>query len=581
MNGLEDITAVSSLDTLVNSSEKPFQVLVKTIHGTTIVINDLVSSSKILNIMKAIQDKDGFPVETQRLVFGKKELNPNKTLADYKIKKEDTLTSLLRIKGGLGEYKAMEYIDKKKMNRGNVKKEIQDTVGESRALKDWGRNLEEDNSFWEEIKKDLNMNSNDFKNWRLANKTHVAALIKETTHSGNCGDFAEVVHSKLSRSTSKQYVYMLAMENPLPDNKQDPNSEWITNTDDNEKKAWFLANRDKRKIINRERLKANKKALNPKKYDHQLCVTYHKSVNELSEMDQDQAMIADGWDGNMVCTLKQFLKGANAYRVPLVKERFGLKYPNISLFNRVKAKENSGPTNEEVLAITKIITGKLDDYKQNGSYQQDKTNAKDNFSGVFNMDPRNGVTDKRTDETIKVFLNKIDLENDLSKFKAEFLDLKDNQIAVYCKNLTDTKVKQAIIGDQDLKAKLIEIFKIDLDILELFYTEFPDEEFVMMIITHAEIAKRAISKDSMAGDLAKIIGRINNSQKMFDLITALKATSFIDDFIDEDIEDAGGKDIWVNIIRLLRQRNATDLANYVLSKIPNSNKTEVEQALNE
>lgn len=581
MNELKNITAVSSLDTLVNSSEKPFQVLVKTIHGTTIVINDLVSSSKILNIMKAIQDKDGFPVETQRLVFGKKELNPNKTLADYKIKKEDTLSSLLRIKGGLGEYKAMEYIDKKKMNRGNVKKEIQDTVGESRALKDWGRNLEEDNSFWAEIKKDLNMNSNDFKVWKQANKTHVAALIKEITHSGNCGDFAEVVHSKLSRSTDKQYVYMLAMENPQPDNKQDPNSEWITNTNDNEKKAWFLANRDKRKIINQERLNANKKALSPKKYDHQLCVTYHKSVDELSEMDQDQAMIADGWDGNMVCTLKQFLEGANAYRVPLVKERFGLKYPNISLFNRVKAKENSGPKNEEVLAITKIITGKLDDYKQNGSYQQDKTNAKDNFSGVFNMDPRNGVTDKRTDETIKVFLNKIDIENDLSKFKAEFLDLKDNQIAVYCKNLTDTKIKEAIIGDQELKAKLIEIFNIDLDILELFYSDFTDEEFVAMIIAHAEIAKRAISKDSIASDLAEVIGRINNSQKMFDIITALKATGFMDDFIDEDIEDAGGKDIWVNIIRLLRQRNATDLANYVLSKVPNSNKTEVEQALNE
>lgn len=580
MDEIENIVAVSSLDTLVKSTEKPFQVFVKALNGSTIVIDDMVSSTKIMTIMRIIQDKDGLPVEIQRLTYGGKELDPRKTLADYKIGKEATLTSLLRLKGGMGEFKAMQYIHDKKMNRGNVKVEIEDTEGESRALKDWGRNLEEKSAFWDKIKDELKLDTLNFKAWKQKNATHVAALIKEITHSGNCGDFAEVVHSKLSRSTENQYVYMLVMENPLPDNKQDSNSEWMTNTTDEEKKAWFLAGKEKRKQINQQRLSDSKQTIKPKEYDHQMCLTYHEFKSEISEMDHDRAMIADGWDGNMVCTLKQFLAGTNAYKMAMDKERFGLKYPNIAIFNGVKAAKGSGPSSSDVDIINKIITAELDDYKTNGTYQQDKDDAKVNFSGVFNMSPRNGVTDKRTKETIKVYLDKIDIENNVEKFKAECLDLSPEQFADYCKELTNSERKQAILGDRALKASLVKTFEVDSKMLEIFCGEFTDEEFVDMVIDSEKIAKNAISADAVAIIFAKALGTLTSGAKMVKAIKAIKKTSYFDDFIEENIEETGtGVDIWVNIINLLKGQNENGLAGDVLSNVDSSHKSTVESRI--
>ncbi|BDS14016.1 ubiquitin-like protein [Aureispira anguillae] len=581
MDELENITAITSLDTLVKSSEKPFQIFVKTLNGSTLVIDNMISSTKILTIMNIIQDKDGLPVEIQRLTYSNKNLDSRKTLADYKIGKEATLTSLLRLKGGMGEYKAMVYIDQKDMNRGNVKQEIEDTEGESRALKDWGRNLEENDAFWDKIKNDLKLDTQQFKVWKQKNSTHVAALIREITHSGNCGDFAEVVHSKLTRSTDNQYVYMLVMQNPLPDGKQDSNSEWMTNTTDEEKKAWFLAGSKKRKQINQQRLSDSKQAIKPKEFDHQMCLTYHEYKSEISEMDHERAMIADGWDGNMVCTLKQFLAGTNAYKMSIDKKRFNMDYPNIAIFNGTKAVKGSGPDESDVDIVNKIITAELDDYKTNGTYQNDKDTAKVNFSGIFNMSPRQGVTDKRTSETIKVFLDKIDFENDAERFKAECLDLSPEQFAAYCKT-ADSDRKKVILADKELKAGLVKTFEVDHKMLETFCKEFTDDEFVEMIIASEKIAKTVISTDAIANVFAKTLGKITDGQSMVDVIKATKKaeSSYFDDFIEENIEESGdGTAIWVNIIKLLKSKGENALADYVLSKIPSSEKSDVEQEL--
>jgi ubiquitin len=73
------------------------QIFVKTLTGRCLTANVELNQT-IGELKKIIYEKEGIPMDSQRLVFAGKQLEETRSLADYGIRKESTVHLVLRLR---------------------------------------------------------------------------------------------------------------------------------------------------------------------------------------------------------------------------------------------------------------------------------------------------------------------------------------------------------------------------------------------------------------------------------------------------------------------------------------------------
>ncbi|RKP18181.1 ubiquitin [Rozella allomycis CSF55] len=74
-------------------------IKVKTLTGKEIEI-DIEQTDKITRIKERIEEKEGIPPQQQRLIFGGKQMNDDKTAQEYNVEGGSVLHLVLALRGG-------------------------------------------------------------------------------------------------------------------------------------------------------------------------------------------------------------------------------------------------------------------------------------------------------------------------------------------------------------------------------------------------------------------------------------------------------------------------------------------------
>jgi ubiquitin len=81
------------------SCDGKIQVFVKTLTGIIITL-DMEITDTVAMMKQRIQDKQGVPIDQQRLIYCAKQLQDTRSLSDYNIRHLSSIHLILRMRGG-------------------------------------------------------------------------------------------------------------------------------------------------------------------------------------------------------------------------------------------------------------------------------------------------------------------------------------------------------------------------------------------------------------------------------------------------------------------------------------------------